>query len=357
MESPPPVSLRPHVIFAENQKFMSRSNILLALAISLLLYSCKNEPEEKCVFTPDVSAISVNLDFQSLEDSLPAVKSKQQLVNFFSHHVALRDIFFNRPAYPDDSVFINTLYKKFSHPSMDTVLMDTKKVFGDDSELKNEFKAAFANIKYYYPAFKIPRIETVITGVESDLFVSDSLIIVGLDFFAGSKAKYRPDMHSYILKRYEKNFIVPSAMLLYGIDTRYNKTNLNDRTVMAEMITYGKAYYFARHMLPCVPDSVFMGYTSKETAGAYYNQDLIWKRLVDDEALFSTSNQVKQRFIGERPKTYEVGNECPGRIGRWVGWQIVKEYEKHNTGVSLQQLMAIKDPQTIFKGSKYRPDK
>jgi hypothetical protein len=327
------------------------NRFIIFISLLVVLFSCQPK-EEKCVLSSD---IKIDLKVSSLEDSIPMLHTKKQLVNFFSHHAAMRDIFFGRNNYPNDSVFINKLFRRFNHPSFDTLLLQTKQVFGNGQVLRDEFQRAFANMKYYYPGFQPPRIETVITGMESDLYVSDSLIIVGLDYYLGKRSSYKPDMYAYMLRRYEQNFIVPSALLLYGIDSKYNKTNLNDRTMMAEMITYGKAYYFAKRMLPCVPDSVFIGYTGKEIEGAKVNQDMIWKRFVQDEALFSTSQRMKERYIGERPKTYEVGNECPGRIGTWVGWQIVNEFIKENPEVSLPNLMNFKDPQKIFKESKYRP--
>ena len=317
---------------------------------TIVLFACNPKAEEKCLLAPEVK---IELSFSSLEDSIPTIGTKQELVDFFSHHAALRDVFFGRRNFPSDSIFINHYFKKFANPALDTVLMDVKKVFNDGVSLKEEFRMAFSNIRYYYPEFRIPRVETVITGLESDLFVSDTLVIVGLDFFLGKNGKYKPNMHEYMLRRYERNFIVPSTLLLYGIDGKYNSVNMSDRTVLAEMIAYSKAYYFAKHMLPCSPDSVFIGYTSKEIEGAKANQDMIWKRLVDDEALFSTSQQMKQRYIGERPKTYEVGNECPGRIATWVGWQMVNEYARQNKNIALPDLMKITDAQKIFKGSKY----
>lgn len=324
-------------------------DVFLFAFFAIILFSCGRNGEEKCVIAPDVN---VNVTFTSLEDSIPAIRTKQQLVNFLSRHVGLRDIFFARRNYPNDSVFINQLFRRFTHPSFDTLLTETHKVFGDGQSLKEEFRVAFANMKHYYPGFKPPRVETVITGLESDLFVSDTLIIVGLDWYLGKNAKYRPNMHGYMLRRFEKNYVVPSALMLFGIDSKYNEVNMNDRTVLADMIAYGKAYYFAKHMLPCAPDSILIGYTGKEVEGAKANQDVIWKRLVDDEALFSTSQQMKQRFIGERPKTYEIGNECPGRIGLWVGWQIVNEFERQSK-TPLPELMKISDAPKIFKGSKY----
>jgi hypothetical protein len=80
---------------------------------------------------------------------------------------------------------------------------------------------------------------------------------------------------------------------------------------------------------------------------------VIWKRLVDDEVLFSTAMQMKQKYIAERPKTIEVGTECPGRIGMWVGWQIVNEFARRNPKISLPELMQITDAQKILRGSKY----
>ncbi|MFM7486303.1 MAG: gliding motility lipoprotein GldB [Cytophagales bacterium] len=326
------------------------NRFLLLLFFGVVLASCKKDREE-CVFQPP-NPNRVQINFQSLEDSLFTFDDKQQLVDFFSRHVALRDVFFNREGYKNDSAFINQLYQRFRHPSFDTLRMETKRVFGNGDELKREFEDAFTNIRYYYPDFPMPKIQTVITGMESDLFVSDSLIIVGLDFYLGRDAKYKPNMYEYMQRRYHKRFVVPSAMLLYGIE---NSADDADKSVLADMIAYGKAYYFAKHMMPCVPDSVLIGYTQAEIEGARENQDIIWKRLVDDEVFFNTSRHVKQKYISERPKTIEVSPDCPGRIGMWVGWQIVNKFMERNPNVKLQQLMKIKEGERIFKGSKYKP--
>lgn len=326
---------------------------LLPILIFFFLTGCSDK--EKCAFIPDTKDITVSYSFEQLQDSLPAIASKQQLVDFFSRHTTLRDFVFARESYPNDSVFINELYARFSNPHLDTLLMETKQVFGDLNELQLEFNQAFANLKYYYPDFQPPKIQTIITGLETDLFVTDTLIVVGLDYYLGKGAKYRPNMYEYMLQRYEKSFIVPSVMLLYGIDPRLNETDLQDKTILAEMITYGKAYYFAKHMLPCVADSVFIGYSAEEMAGARANQDVIWKKLVEDEVFYSTSAKIRQKYISERPKTFDVADQAPGRIGTWVGWQIVNAFAKRKSEVTLQELMLNKNARQIFDESRYRP--
>lgn len=323
--------------------------------LAVIVFSCSDHTEEKCAFVPDTGGKKIELEFLSLEDSLPAITSKKQLVHYFTAHAAQRNFLFNRPSYPDDSVFINDRYAIFTSPSIDTLLMNTHTVFGDGSELKKELTDAFTNLQYYYPQTEAPRVETVITGLESDLFVSDSVLLIGLDYYLGEGAKYRPQLYDYLLKRVNKSFIVPSAMLLYGISDTYNKTDFSDKTALAEMIVYGKAYYFAKQMLPCTPDSTLIGYTREEIEGSRKNESLIWSRFVEDEVLFSTNAREKQKYISERPKTLEVGEKCPGRIGQWVGWQIVKKYMETHPQVTLPELMEMPDAAKLFKESGYKP--
>jgi gliding motility-associated lipoprotein GldB len=327
----------------------------LFFIIVIILGSCNKESE--CVFTPETSSIKVNVKIESLEDSFVNVPSKSALVKLLTRHPVVRDYILRRTEYPDDSVFINEIFQRFNNPHFDTLIQETKRVFGDHSELKLQFEEAFKNLKYYYPEYETPKIQTIISGLDTDLLVTDSLIIVSLDFFLGPGAKYRPKMYEYLLRQYKKENIVPSCMLIYGISNRFNPTNLNDKTVLADMIAYGKSYYFAKHMLPCTPDSIFIWYSPEEIKGARKNQDLIWARLIEDQILYSTNHVMKQKYLGERPKTVEVGEKCPGRIGQWVGWQIVNKYQETHSEIALPELMQLSNADNLFKESHYKPDR
>ena len=54
---------------------------------------------------------------------------------------------------------------------------------------------------------------------------------------------------------------------------------------------------------------------------------------------------------------FTVGEKCPGRIGQWVGWEIVNKYRETHPNVSLTQLMQMPNAEQIFKESRYRPEK
>jgi hypothetical protein len=327
---------------------------LPALFATLLFFSCDTDLEE-CAEVPEADEVSIVIE--QLQDTLVNLKSKEELVALFTREPALRDHVFRRREYPNDSVFINEIYTRMTNPHVDTLLMEIRRVFGDLTGLEAEFKSAFANLKYYYPEFRIPKIQTVVSGLDTDIVLTDSVIIVGLDFYLGKGAKYRPKLYNYLLRKYDSNDIVPSIMLIFGISDQFNRTDLNDKTVLADMVAYGKSFHFAKRMLPCIPDSVLISYSPAEMAGARRNQDLIWARFVESQVLYSTSHATKKEYLGERPITLQVGEKCPGRIGQWVGWEIVNKYRETHPHVTLPQLMQMPDAGQIFKESRYRPEK
>jgi gliding motility-associated lipoprotein GldB len=331
--------------------------LFLLLLPGLLLWGCSDTKSDECVSAPSTGDIAAAFEIEELQDSLANLASKEQMVALFTKHPLLRDYVFRRTEYPDDSVFINEIYKRLTNPGIDTLLQETKRVFGDLSRLRSEFSEAFRNIKYYYPDYVPPKIQTVISGLDSDMLVTDSLIIVGLDFYLGKDGRFRPKMYDYLLRRYDPDDIVPTVMLIYGIKDDLNKTDVNDKTVLADMIAYGKSYYFAKRMLPCVPDSVLMSYSGEEINGSRKNQDLIWARFIESQVIYSTSHVVKKDYLGDRPFTIQVGEKCPGRIGQWVGWQIVEKYMETHPEVSLPELMRMSDAQKLFKESRYKPER
>jgi hypothetical protein len=332
-----------------------RALLILSL-VSFFVVSCETD-KDGCVTVPDTKAIAIDVKIEPLQNQIANIQSKQQLVDLFTKEPLVRDYIFRRTEYPDDSVFINEIFDRVTNPHFDSLLSETNRVFGDLGILEEEFAAAFKNIKYHYPQFNTPKIKTVVSGLDTDMLVTDSLIIVGLDFYLGKGAKYRPAIYDYLLRKYDREDIVPTTVLIYGISDRFNKTDMKDKTVLADMVAYGKSFYFAKRMLPCTPDSVLISYTPDEIKGSKKNQDLIWARLIESQVLYSTSHVVRKDYLGERPATIQVGEKCPGRIGQWVGWQIVEKYMSTHPDIDLKELMANPNAQQLFKESRYKPER
>lgn len=82
---------------------------------------------------------------------------------------------------------------------------------------------------------------------------------------------------------------------------------------------------------------------------------MAWSYMLEKEHLFNSEHRVVNKYVGERPYIAEIGPDCPGRIGRWFGLQIVKSYAKKHPEMSLAQIMAMPDAKLMFQESKYKP--
>lgn len=325
---------------------------LLLLATIVLLFSCK---KKGCDIPEEIERIPVQVEIERLEKPFFEASSKQEIAQFLDENPMFADRFLQRKGYPSDSALINAMYALATNPELKKLASEADQVFGDMAQEKQQLETAFKSIKYYYPEFQEPQVRSFVSGLNQDLLVSDSLVVFGLDFFIGKDASYRPDTYEYILARYERPNMVPAAMLL--LSNRFNKTNFLDRNLLAEMVNTGKAYYFVKSIMPCTPDSTIIGYSGQQLADVNHNEGRIWAHFVEKSLLFEKSPFVVNKYIGERPNTPEIDPTSPGRLGTWVGWQIVRKYMERNPQVTLQELMADSDYQKIFNESKYKPEK
>ena len=316
------------------------------------LFSCQ---PDNCSSSADISDISVDIEIIRLEESLFRAQSPQDIRNLFENHPNYLVRYANLTGTPNDSLYFEEYFRVIQNPAIDTLYQQTQEAFAKLETLETDFAQAFRHIKYYYPAFTPPKIYTTFTGLGTmgdDLLVSDSLIVISLDFFVGKEARFRPQVHDYMLGRYSPEYIVPSCIMI--LSNRFNQTNADDNSLLAEIVYYGKSYYFLQQVMPCVPNTLLAGYEADEITTVEENTAMIWSHFIDNELLYETSHIVKPRYVGERPSTLEINAKIPGRIGRWLGWQIVQSY-REKTGKELPQIMQDADAQQIFIQAKYRP--
>lgn len=327
----------------------------LGLFLSLtFLVSCGSDE----IDAPDVSHIDVDIKVHRLEQDLVGLDTKEKAAKWLDEHPQLAQQFFRRGEYPA-GVLEGLIAQFAAHAASDTLLMDANRVFGDFQVQKEAFEQAFRYLKYYYPEEKIPNIYTIVSGFGAfcespDLFFGPDYIVLGLDFFAGKNSTYRPDIPGYMLERYEPESIVPFVMK--QLSGKHIKSAFVDQTLLADMVYYGKACFFTKKMLPAVHDSLIIGYSGQNLANIYRNQKEIYTHFVEKNLFFETNPTVKKKYVGERPTVPEIADICPGRVGRWLGWQFVARYTYHHPDKTFQEVLEIEEAQEIFQKSRYQPE-
>lgn len=331
---------------------MMKINYLTPLILLLLVFSCSDR-EVACELSEEILQIPIDVDIQRMETQLFETTSVKDLSWILDNNPEFASQYLQEDLYKSKEEMIKELVLVNQDTSLQELKGEATQHFKDIQELESELENAFKYIKYYFPEFKVPKVYTYVSGFNSDLFISEDIIVIGLDYFLPADHRFQPpDLPQYINRRYQKEYIVPT--ILVALSSEFNETSLEDQTLLADMIYYGKAYHFVKTMMPCTSDEYIIGYTPEEIQASYSNEELIWSHFIENELLFITNPFEIRKYTGEAPFTDAISMEAPGRLGRWIGWNIVDEY-RFNNSLSINELMAEKNADLIFRQSEYRP--
>ncbi len=324
---------------------------LFLLLLVTVLISCQPS-ENTCALDEERLYGREELTIQRLELAFFGAKSKEEMVSLLRKYPEVSSKALGLNMYPNIDSLAEDLLRLHQDSAMKELNKAVVKEFANLSDIKVELEQAFAYLKSYYPDFKAPKVYTYVSGFGFDLIIDEDVIVIGLDYFLPSDHVFQPDIPRYLASRYERNYLVP--MLVLAISSSYNEIDSKDNTLLAEMIYYGKAYHFVKSILPCTSDQYLIGYTPEEIQACWDNEDIIWAHFIENELLFQTNPFEIRKYIGEAPSTDAISADAPGRIGRWIGWNIVEQFAS-NGNRSLEEVMQESDVKMLFKASKYRP--
>jgi gliding motility-associated lipoprotein GldB len=330
---------------------MRISKPLFFSLISLLTFAC-GKKEATCTLDEAILDQDINLQITRLEDEFFGAKTADDYKFLMEKHPEFVKEYLQLDLYPNSDSLIAELLTIHQDSTMRTLYDSVKLEFQDFSQIEKDLENAFKAIKYNFPEFQIPKVYTFVSGFNSDLIVTEELIVIGLDYFLPATHTFQPDQPRYLADRFEAAYIVP--MLVSVISSRFNSTNPADKTLLAEMIYYGKSYYFTKAILPCTSDQYIIGYTPDQIVESFDNEEYIWAHFIENELLYETNPFELRKYVGEAPFTDEISTKAPGRIGRWLGWNIVEDYMMNNEA-SLSDLMGEDNAEKIFRQSGYRP--
>lgn len=234
----------------------------------------------------------------------------------------------------------------------------TKNKYPDIKKLNKDVKSVCQHFKYYYPSINLPNtVYLYISGIDYEMpaiMIQDDGIVVSLDFYLGNDNK----IYDYIgMPRFRSLRCQPdyiSRDLAQSIYSSYIEENNYQKDVLTEMINAGKRLYFIEAMNPTLPDSILMGYSSRQMTWANNFEGDVWASIVGNNMLYANSVDIIRNLFGDGPFTQGFSNEAPARLGEYIGLQIIRSYIKNND-VSLQELINDNDIQQIFQASQYKP--
>lgn len=344
---------------------------LISLIIVCFLISCNGNKD-----IPDVSSIKVNLDTKRFEKDffeMDTTNVAQSINTILQKYPDFLPAFTaNMLGLDLDSLLIpgnrqDQGVKMFIHDY--TSLNDSAELLYknfDDETKKIENGLQF--VKYYFPDYKIP--QSIITfigpinanfqtsfGVQGDVLTPNSFGIglqlhMGKNFSFYKSTEGMEEYPEFLSGNFDKAHI-PVNCMRNIVDDLY-PSKLKGKALLEQMVDRGRRMYLLTKFLPRTPEYLCLGYTKIQMNDAEKNEAVIWDFFLNNNLLNKSDDNIVQNYIGESPKTPELGEGAPGNIGTFAGLQIVKKFMKLYPETKLDELMK-KEPREIYDRSKYKP--
>lgn len=333
------------------------------LIIAITNYSCE---EKSIIKRPDVSSIDVNVKIDRFDQEFKSLKSGdilksntkwQQDYPFFytDYMVEMLEV-----GDPKDSLYVESVLSKVIQKK-DFIDLNAavNKVFPNLKKQEEELTKAFKYIKYYFPAYQVPKVIAFVGGFSFQTPIGEDYLGIGLDMFLGADSEFYPALVKsiplYISRRFTPENITPRVIESVLRQEILPEPNAISNTLQY-MIYNGKIMYALDVILENVDDTLKIGYTQKQMDWARHYQKDIWAWFLSENLLYSTDYIRVQKYFSEAPFTRELGsnNESAPKLGSYIGWMIVRTYMERNPNVSLDELLLKDDAQEILEGAKFK---
>ena len=256
-----------------------------------------------------------------------------------------------------DTNKIEPLYEYVKDTQLISLSNNVMTTYPDLSSAEAQLSKAFSRFQYFFPDKKIPNVYTYISNLyfQEPIIFNDSALIIGLDDYLGRDfLLYR----SIGIPNYKIRCMTPSNIpvdVMKKIYTTEIAPRHQQKTLVDRMVAAGKLLFYLDAVLPQVPDSVKVCYSSEQINWIENNKKNVWAFFVDNNLFYSSDYKIQTKFIQDGPFTAGFSKNSPSRIGIWFGWQIVRKYMENHPEVTLVNLINNTDSQAIFNQSGYKP--
>ena len=333
---------------------MKKSIVIL---LSVVLCACHGGRD---YFPRDIEPVEVEIvRFDSAQQAVCPDRVRQGIEQLYADYEEFMPMFvegiLRLPT--EDTAYLCEMYGNFLTDTMMGFVQTNalaQEKFANIDSLQKSINTAFSRLHYLYPDWEIPKVYLFVSGFNSSVMYYDNIMGVGVDMYLGSDYPYYNQVvYNYQKQTMRKECVVGDLMSMYiayhvAYNSKYNR-------LLEQIIFRGKQMFLLSQLLPDEPAWEVIGYSKEQWDWCEQYERAIWNRIMEKRDLFKTESTIISSYLNEGPFTAEISQESPGRLGLWVGWQIVDSYMRNNEEVSVQELLTEGDAQKILEQSFYKP--
>lgn len=336
---------------------MKRANPLLIILILFILSACSNDRLDV-----DVSDVELEIDFERIEQKLSKAQGieglkavNQDLIENVGelYEFYVFDMLHSGSVYDDSIAYYLNYFVQ--DEMMQKVHLDIETNFSNfETEEQETFVDMFKHLKYHIPTAPMPKqIVTYNSAFNYGVISTENQIGLGLDMYLGEHNEVieRLGFPQYIKAKMSKEYMAVDVAHSWLMTNVLGEDRGDD--FLDQMIYFGKLRYLIDAMLPDQEDHYKIRYTKEEYDFALASEYDIWLFIMDMQWVYTTDLKVLVRFFDEAPTTVGIDGS-PGRIGQFIGWQIVRQYMNENEDVTVEDLVKETNYGKILK--YYKPE-
>lgn len=325
----------------------------------LFVVSCTTETRKNI----DTSGIQVDVEFIPFFEDLAKVDTTKVSEDLFKLKEKYGEFFtfywFGIIQVELTNDLSNQEFKeRFTLPDFRNLLDTVQLVYKNHSDLDEAITELYKHIRYYDSTFYLPKKVIYITSyLQSPAFTWDDYLGLGLDMYFGEN--FWPYESEFIgipkfISRFNtrENIPIAAAKVLY---TNVYPINEEEKKLINLMILHGKQMLYLEHVLPQKSMATLFGFSDAQWKWCEENERLIFHFLTNNNLIYENNYTKIMRYIAPNPTSVGMPEESPGRTAVYIGYKILKKYQKE-TDKSLKEILTENvDAQKILKLSSYKP--
>jgi len=243
-------------------------------------------------------------------------------------------------------------------PLQQELYKEVQSVFPDLEPLQEQLNAAMDYYYYYFQNADTVRFYTYVSRLDFDypVLYARGYCFIALDLYLGQDAAPYQGRPRYLNFQRQPEFLlrdVMAAILEPQLPSRSGQS-----TLLEDMVYYGKWLHLLRRVLPHEAAATLMKYSPEDWRFCQEQEREMWAYFVENQLLYRSDEELKRRFILEAPFSKfrtPRDRQTPGRVGRWLGWQMVEQFARKGSSLKPVEEVLRTDARELLRASGYRP--
>lgn len=233
---------------------------------------------------------------------------------------------------------------------------EVDKAFPSTQAIEKSLGVINANLSRKFPALPHYSYYGIISPYRQQIMMVDSVVYVALNHYLGADHPAYSSMPEYSRVTKQPSYI-PLDVAEAILSVEYPYVESPTPSAIQYYLYEGALLKGISELTGITDEAVLMGWTPEQLEQVKQQEPGIWRKMASDNLIYTTDMSTARRLCEPSPASRLIAPDLPGRIGRFIGYQIVNSYIANNPDTPIPGLLSpdfYNAPSTLIQ-SAYSP--